>query len=252
VRVRAHHPTYWAKGGRLDVEVDDVELAGEGVLLARRQALIEKLTAEGLTDRDGFPALPRFPRAVGVIAGRGADAMPDVLQGLRERFPAVPVFTICCLVQGAGAPPQLIDSLGRLDAHPLVDVIVVARGGGSVADLAAFDDEGLCRAIRAVDTPVICAIGHTGNRPVCYEITHHAHLPRHAAEMAVCHRRELLRDVDDAAETMARAVEALCRTREEFDLRAASPSRNVARTRVGTDHRASRPSESSRRATLTN
>lgn len=205
VRVRVRHTEFWGKGGRLRVVVDDVEAAGEGELLRARALLVERLTLEGLCDPTAFPPLPRFPGGVGLISGADSDALHDVLRGLRDRFPAVPVLTACCRVQGAAAPREIVDRLARLDADPRVDVIVVARGGGSVQDLACFDDERLCRAIRAIRTPVLTAIGHTENNPVCNHVTHAAFVPRHAAERVVPDRRELLREVDHAGAALGRA-----------------------------------------------
>ncbi|MGX6449648.1 exodeoxyribonuclease VII large subunit, partial [Patulibacter sp. S7RM1-6] len=206
VRVHVRHTEFWAGGGRLRVVVADVEAAGEGELLRRRAELVARLAAEGLCDPGRFPALPRFPRGVGLISGADSDALKDVIRGLRDRFPAVPVLTACCRVQGAAAPAEIVDRLARLDADPRVDVIVVARGGGSVQDLACFDDERLCRAIRAVSTPVLTAIGHTDNNPVCNHVTHAAFVPRHAAERVVPDRRELLREVDHAGAALDRAA----------------------------------------------
>lgn len=217
VRVHARHVEWWGPGGLANVVLTDITLAGEGELLRARERLIAKLGEESLCDPRGFPALPRFPRAVGVIAGRDSDALADVLRGLADRFPAVPVFTCCCRVQGAGAVAQVKEALIALHHAPLVDVIVIARGGGSVQELAAFDDEGLCRAIRALGTPVVTAIGHTDNNPVCNHVTHAAFVPRHAAERVVCDRRDLLRDVGEAGAAMERAVTGLRQALVDFE-----------------------------------
>ena len=222
VRIRVRHTEFWGKGGRLRVVVDDVDTAGEGELLRARALLVERLTLEGLCDPAAFPALPRFPRGVGLISGADSDALHDVVRGLRDRFPAVPVVTATCRVQGAAAPREIVDRLARLDADPRVDVIVVARGGGSVQDLACFDDERLCRAIRAIDTPVLTAIGHTENNPVCNHVTHAAFVPRHAAERVVPDRRELLREVDHATGALARAARRPAELQQRLDAVAGS------------------------------
>ncbi len=206
VRVRISHASWYAAGGRAEVVISDVRLTGEGELLAARAQLLARLSAEGLTNPADLPPLPPFPRAVGLIAGVESEAYNDVIRGLRDRFPAVPVVSCCCRIQGAGAPQAMIAALGALSRQAEVDVIVIARGGGSVQDLAAFDDESLCRAIRAVDIPVVTAVGHTANNPVCNHITHHAFVPRHAADIVVRDRRDLLRDVGDASDAMTRAV----------------------------------------------
>ena len=107
--------------------------------------------------------------------------MADVVRALRDRFPPVHVVTCAALVQGVRAPLDLVDALARLEAHPLVDVVVLARGGGSVQDLVAFDDERLCRAISACGVPVVAAIGHTENVPVCNHVTWSAATPSRVA-----------------------------------------------------------------------
>ena len=192
VEVTVDRPDLWAEKGKLDLIVSDVRLTGEGELLRRREALLAKLRDEGLCDESRRKPLPGFPRAVGVIAGRGSDGMSDVIQALRDRFPPVHAVTCAATVQGRSAPRDLIDALAHLQQHPLVDVIVVARGGGSVQDLVAFDDERLCRAIFACSKPVIAAIGHTDNVPVCNHVTWAAYTPSRSAEMAVPSASELL------------------------------------------------------------
>jgi exodeoxyribonuclease VII large subunit len=219
VRLEVAYPDFWPVAGSLAVVVEEIELAGDGELLKRRRALLKKLEAEGLTDPARFTALPRFPRAVGVIAGVGSDALRDVVQCLGERFPVAKVITACCQVQGAAAPRAVIDALAALALHRQVDVIIVARGGGSVRDLAAFDDEALCRAITAIETPIVTAIGHTDNDPVCNHVTHAAYLPRHAAEIVVPDRAALIAELGESQAAVARSVARFRRQSEEFDAR---------------------------------
>ena len=214
VQVQIERPDFYAATGRVSVIVTGVRLAGEGELLRRRSELLARLAAEGLTDPARRKPLPAFPRAVGVIAGRSSDGMSDVLRALRDRFPPVHVVTCSALVQGAAAPRDLVDALARMQEHPLVDVIVVARGGGSVQDLVAFDDERLCRALFACAKPVITAIGHTDNVPVCNHVAWAAYTPSRSAEMAVPSAAELRqalalagRRVDDVPVRLARGAE---------------------------------------------
>lgn len=250
VRVAVSYASWWKEGGRGEVVVSDIRLTGEGELLAARAALLARLAAEGLCDPAGFPPLPRFPTGVGLIAGRGSDAYHDVLRGLRERFPAVPVLACCCRIQGAGAVEAIIESLIALQAHPLVDVIVIARGGGSVQDLATFDDERLCRAIRAIGTPVVTAIGHTANNPVCSHVTHAAFVPRHAAERVVPDRHDLLRDVDDASAAMRRTAAGLKRILDELSGgRAVAVERLLRGRREHYEQELARIGETARQAT---
>jgi exodeoxyribonuclease VII large subunit len=203
VQVAVERPDFWAVAGKLDLIVTEVRLAGEGELLRRRAELLRKLEREGLCDPRRRKPLPRFPRAVGVVAGQGSDGMSDVVRALQDRFPPIRIVTCPSLVQGKAAPRDLIDALACLQDHPLVDVIVIARGGGSVQDLVAFDDERLCRALFACDTPVVTAIGHTENVPVCNHVAHAAYTPSRSAELVVPSIKELRQDLRHAELALA-------------------------------------------------
>ena len=181
----------------------DVELAGAGELLRRRAALLKKLQAEGLCDPDRWKPLPAFPRAVGVIAGRSSEGMSDVVRALRDRLPQAHIVTCPALVQGKSAPatsstrwPRSAASRRRRD-H-------IARGGGSVQDLIAFDDERLCRAVFACAKPVVAAIGHTNNVPVCNHVTHAASTPSRSAEMVLPSLADLEGDLQLARQALSR------------------------------------------------
>jgi exodeoxyribonuclease VII large subunit len=249
VRVQVDRPDLWAARGSLSLIVSKVALAGEGELLRRRAELLAALRAEGLCDAARRRPLPRFPRAVGVIAGAGSDGMSDVIRALHDRWPAVHVIACPSLVQGRSAPRQLIDALVRLQDQPLVDVIVMARGGGSVQDLACFDDERLCRALFACDVPVVCAIGHTDNNPVCNHVAWPAFTPSRSAELVVPSAAELRREMGRTSECIdgakgrlaftaerTRAVAAAIDSGRVMDLRAAAihaPARRIAETLNG-------------------
>jgi exodeoxyribonuclease VII large subunit len=217
VQVTVERPDFWTARGKLDLIIADVELAGIGVLLRRRAELLASLTAEGLCDTGRRKPLPQFPRAVGLIAGRGSDARSDVIRALEDRFPPVHIVICDALVQGKAAPRDLIDALACLQEHPLVDVIVMGRGGGSVQDLIAFDDERLCRAIFASDVPVVTAIGHTDNIPVCNHITHAAYTPSRSAEMVVPSVVELRQDLSLAMQVLEGVPVRLERKTEQLD-----------------------------------
>ena len=237
VKVDVERPDLWAQAGKLDLIVSQVRLAGEGELLRRRQSLIARLTAEGLCDPARRRRLPRFPRAVGVIAGRGSDGMSDVIRALTDRWPAVHVLTCESVVQGKAAPRQLIDALARLQDHPLVDVIIVARGGGSVQDLACFDDEGLCRALFACAVPVVCAIGHTDNNPVCNHVAWSAFTPSRSAELVVPSAADIRRDLAGARERLGTVPTRLALAGERLDTIASRLSTGAALdVRIGAVH----------------
>ena len=124
-----------------------------GRLLARLEQTKRLLQAEGLFDRALKKPLPFLPTAVGLVTGEGSAAERDVMENARRRWPAVRIVTRYALVQGPQACEQVIAAVENLDRHPAVDVIVIARGGGSVEDLLPFSDEGLIRAVAACRTP---------------------------------------------------------------------------------------------------
>lgn len=183
VRVRYRKVDYYAPYGKLSLIVDTLKPAGEGELLQRQAQTLALLQAEGLCDADRKPTLPRFPRAIGLIAGHHAEALVDVRDAIWERFPAQIVYCRS-RVQGATCVDDLIAALAALACRDEVDVIVIARGGGSVADLYPFSDERLCRAIAACPTPVVTSIGHTRQRPNCdFVAAASAPVPARAAEL---------------------------------------------------------------------
>ena len=146
LRVVAHgRPTFWTRGGSLQLQVDDVRPVGTGDLLARIEQLRRVLAAEGLLAPERKRPLPFTPRVVGLVCGRGAKAKDDVIVNARLRWPGLPFEVREVAVQGVHAVSQVTAAIRELDADPRIDVIVVARGGGSVEDLLPFSDEGLVR-----------------------------------------------------------------------------------------------------------
>jgi exodeoxyribonuclease VII large subunit len=217
VQVRVDRPDFYLARGSISLIVSAVRRAGEGELLRRRAELLTQLALEGLCQPGRRHPLPRFPRAVGVIAGEGSDGMSDVIRALSDRWPAVHIVTCASLVQGKAAPGQIIDALARLQNQPQVDAIILARGGGSVQDLVCFDDERLCRAVFACETPVVSAIGHTDNHPVCNHVTWHAPTPSRSAELVVPSAAEIRRDISAVSERLSRILPQLERTAERID-----------------------------------
>lgn len=159
VIVRAR-PDYYVARGSFSLRATEIRAVGLGELLARIERIRQLLAAEGLFDAARKRPLPFAPAVVGVITGRDSAAERDVLVTARRRWPAVRFAMHNCTVQGPQAAANVIDGLRRLDADTTVEVIVVARGGGSVEDLLPFSDEGLVRAIAACRTPVVTAVGH--------------------------------------------------------------------------------------------
>ncbi len=159
VIVRAR-PDYYVARGSFSLRATEIRAVGLGELLARIERIRQLLAAEGLFDAVRKRPLPFAPAVVGLVTGRDSAAERDVLVTARRRWPAVRFTVHNCVVQGPQAAANVIEGLRALDADPEVEVIVVARGGGSVEDLLPFSDEGLVRAIAACRTPVVTAVGH--------------------------------------------------------------------------------------------
>jgi exodeoxyribonuclease VII large subunit len=166
-RVVVHgKPSFFLGRGTLSLRVDDIRAVGIGELLARIERLRRLLAAEGLFDPARKRRPPFLPRCIGLVTGRASAAEHDVVTNAQARWPAVRFRIESVAVQGALAVPQIVDALGVLDRDPDVDVIVLARGGGSVEDLLPFSDETLCRAVADCRTPVVSAIGHEPDTPL--------------------------------------------------------------------------------------
>jgi exodeoxyribonuclease VII large subunit len=219
VRVRAK-PEFFPKHGALRLHVYTIEPEGEGALLARIEALRRKLGAEGLLAAERKKDLPFLPGRVGLVAARDGAARRDVETTIVSRCPCVDVLVVTALMQGAGSPAEVVHALRHLDADPTVDVIVVARGGGSLEDLMAFNDERVARAIAACQTPVVAAIGHERDRTIACDVAdRRAITPTEAATMVVPDAAALRQGLATSA---GRAADGLLRlvARAERDLAA--------------------------------
>jgi len=166
-RVVVHaKPSWYYTRGTVSLAADEIRPVGLGELLARIERLRAVLAAEGLFVPERKRPLPFLPRVVGLICGRGSAAEHDVLQNARRRWPAIRFRVLGVAVQGPSAVIQVVDALRTLDRDGEVDVIVLARGGGSVEDLLPFSDETLVRAVASARTPVVSAIGHESDAPL--------------------------------------------------------------------------------------
>ncbi|MFF0382528.1 exodeoxyribonuclease VII large subunit [Streptomyces sp. NPDC004286] len=159
-------PEWYAPRGQLSLRAAEIRPVGVGELLARLEQLKKSLAAEGLFAADRKKPLPFLPQLIGLVCGRASAAERDVLENARHRWPAVRFEVRNVPVQGVHAVPQVVQAVKELDARDDVDVIVVARGGGSVEDLLPFSDEELIRAVAACRTPVVSAIGHEPDTPL--------------------------------------------------------------------------------------
>ena len=160
-------PNFYTGRGTFSLRVNEIRAVGVGELLARIERLRRLLDAEGLFDPRLKRPLPFLPGCVGLITGRASAAERDVTTVAAARWPAVRFVVRNTVVQGPNAVAQIVEALRDLDRDPEVDVIVLARGGGSVEDLLPFSDETLCRAIAACTTPVVSAVGHEPDNPLC-------------------------------------------------------------------------------------
>jgi exodeoxyribonuclease VII large subunit len=160
-------PTFHTGRGSFSLRISEIRAVGLGELLARIERLRSLLDAEGLFDPRLKRPIPFLPNTIGLITGRASAAERDVMSVAQTRWPAVRFAVRNTIVSGPNAVPQIVEALRDLDADPEVDVIVVSRGGGSVEDLLPFSDETLCREIAACTTPVVSAIGHEPDSPLC-------------------------------------------------------------------------------------
>ncbi len=200
-------PTFFTGRGSFSLRATEIRPVGVGELLARIERLRQQLASEGLFDASRKLPLPYLPRCIGLITGRGSAAERDVLSVAEDRWPHVHFKVINTAVQGAPAVPEVIAALEALDADPEVDVIIIARGGGSVEDLLPFSEEALQRAVSRARTPVVSAIGHEPDNPVLDNVADlRAATPTDAAKRVVPDAREELLRLDQLRQRAAAAL----------------------------------------------
>lgn len=158
---------FWRARGEISMRVERLELAGEGLLRAQVEELRRRLEGEGLMDPARRRVPPMLPRRIGLVTSPDGAARDDVLTTLWARFPRADVVLVSAPVQGDAAPGLVARAIRHLDARPDVDVIVVARGGGSLEDLMAFNSEVVCRVVGTATTPIVSAVGHERDVTLC-------------------------------------------------------------------------------------
>jgi len=202
-------PDFYLGRGSLSLRATEIRPVGIGELLARLEKLKKLLAAEGLFDIGRKRQLPFLPRAVGLVTGRASAAERDVLTVARQRWPGVAFRVENCAVQGPNAAAEVIGAIRRLDADPDIEVVVVARGGGSVEDLLPFSDEALCRAVAACRTAVVSAIGHEPDSPLLDHVADvRAATPTDAAKRVVPDVVEEARRVGQLRDRLRRTTRA--------------------------------------------
>ncbi len=200
-------PSFYTGRGTFSLRLSEIRAVGIGELLARIDRLRRLLDAEGLFDPRLKRPIPFLPNMIGLITGRASAAERDVITVAAGRWPAARFAVRNTAVQGTNAVAQIVEALYELDRHEEVDVIVVARGGGSVEDLLPFSDETLCRAIAACRTPVISAVGHEPDNPLCDLVADvRAATPTDAAKKVVPDTAAEQRLIDDLRRRSAQAL----------------------------------------------
>ncbi|MDB5968129.1 MAG: exodeoxyribonuclease large subunit [Hydrocarboniphaga sp.] len=209
VRVRAQPSVYVARGD-LQLICEAMEPAGQGALLLAYEKLKARLQAEGLFEAASKRAIPKIPRGIGLITSATGAAVQDVLSALARRFPLATVYLYPVPVQGTEAAPAIVKALRRLpELAPAVDVILLVRGGGSLEDLWAFNEESVARAVRACAVPVVSGVGHEVDFTIAdFAADLRAPTPTAAAELSSP-------DVADWAHRNAQLAQALIRLQQQ-------------------------------------
>ena len=193
--------------GELQLVVESMRTTGQGTWFEQFLKLKAQLEAEGLFNADRKRPISERPRAIGIVTSLGAAALHDVATALQRRVPHIPVVLSPALVQGADAPASLLQALQALSAKPEIDVILLVRGGGSLEDLWAFNDEQLARAIVACPVPIISGVGHETDFTIadfCADLR--APTPTAAAELCAVSQTDLVHQVMGLQELMQNLV----------------------------------------------
>jgi exodeoxyribonuclease VII large subunit len=242
--------------GQLGLRATTIERIGIGGHLVALEQLKRKLATEGLFAAERKRRLPRVPRAVGILTGADAAARGDLVATIGARFPATKVVVCETRVQGRGAAGAIVSALGALTAHPEVDVVVLARGGGSFEDLLPFSDEAVVRAVAGSRVAVVSAVGHEQDTPLCdLAADARAATPTAAGALVVPALADLESALVSTRRRLALAVHAQLErrrstlTRQGERLRAA-PRLLLERRRAALDHSGARLQALSPLATL--
>lgn len=228
----------YPKTGQVQLYAADLVPDGAGALSLQFEQLKEKLYREGLFDPSHKKELPLYPNTIAIVTSPTGAAIHDMIRILRRRFPCAEVLIYPALVQGADAPASLMRALLRVDRDARADVLIVGRGGGSVEDLWAFNDEGLARTIYALETPVVSAVGHEPDVTIADFVADvRAATPSAAAELVTPDCDELRQMIDSDSERSALALRRILEKQKERLSRAQralsvhTPERQIAELR---------------------
>jgi exodeoxyribonuclease VII large subunit len=219
-------PELFEPRGELRLRALSIERFGLGEHLAALERLKQKLATEGLFAPERKRPLPRIPRRIGLVTGNDAAAKRDVIAAVQARFPAARLLVAETFVQGPRAPTAVVEALQAICGEPEIDVVVLARGGGSFDDLLPFSDERVVRAVAACPVPVVSAVGHEQDTPLCdLAADVRASTPTAAARLLVPELAELVSSLDRARAGLGRGARLVLERRgERLDAR---------RTRLG-------------------
>jgi exodeoxyribonuclease VII large subunit len=197
----------FVRDGQYQIYIEAMEPDGIGALYIAYEQLKRKLTAEGLFDRSKKKPIPKIPTRIGIITSPTGAAVRDIINILGRRFPLCRPVLYPSLVQGDGAPANIIAGIDYFNETKSADVLIVGRGGGSIEDLWAFNDEALCRRVASSEIPIISAVGHETDFTLCdFAASVRAPTPSAAAELAVPESAELARKIGNVQTRM----ELLC------------------------------------------
>ena len=189
-------PNVYNKTGRMQFVLQQMVPAGEGELKRKFEELKAKLEREGLFDEDRKRQIPLFPKAVGVVTSKTGAVIHDIMVKVKERMPSMPVYLVDARVQGEGAAQEIAEGIELLNRFGKVDVIIVARGGGSLEDLWAFNEEPVVRAVFASKIPIVSGVGHEVDISLCdLAADLRAPTPTAAAEFVVPKKSDLEKDL---------------------------------------------------------
>jgi len=247
IEVHGKVSLYEARGD-VQLYVDEIKLTGAGALWQEFERLRARLDAEGLFATEHKRTLPQFPRTIGVVTSREGAVFHDICNVLRRRYPLVEVLLAPTLVQGDAAPPMIVGAIQTIQQFD-IDLLIVARGGGSIEDLWAFNDERVARAIYASRVPVISAVGHETDFTIADFVADvRAPTPSAAAELAAPDARELRAALGLAGQRLAQLTrDRVSDARVNLSQQAYALQRNSPQTRLANDRQ--RVDDLSRRIT---
>ena len=245
--------TFYEPGGTLQLNVSHMQLFGIGSLFAKLEALRLQLQKEGLFDSSRKKSLPKYPRSIGVITSLGSAAHADILKTLKTRWPIAHVYSYGTLVQGEGSVKEIMDALSKSDSGNH-DLLILARGGGSIEDLWSFNNESLVRLISTLKTPIVSGVGHESDTTlVDYVVDVRGPTPTGAATLATPLVQEVLAHFDQLSLRLNQIIEAKLNNastrlnHQTLTLQRLSPQKLVERRRYLVEHAKIRLNQSIKR-----